>query len=215
MNNMNNMGMNNMNNMGMNNMNNMGMNNMNNNMGMNNMNNMGMNNCMNLMGMMNYMNTMGLMGNMNCNFGQYNMPMNMNQNQMNNNLMKNITGQMNFNQNNGAISTGGKEPPPEVIPRVEQSISADFYQNITNKMNLIMNASSGLTLIMPTPHNTPIKTFLRNYIKKLGLGEGVLGSSIIFLFNAEIIDVNDDKPVSFFPDNASITVIDVGNVIGA
>ena len=38
---------------------------------------------------------------------------------------------------------------------------------------------------------------------------------LTFLFNAEIIDVNDDKPVSFFPDNASITVIDVGNVIGA
>ena len=110
---------------------------------------------------------------------------------------------------------GGKEPPPEVIPRSDQSISADFYQNIKNKMNLIMSASSGLTLIMPTHPNTPIKVFLRNYIKKLGLGEGVLGHNIIFLFNSEIIDINDDKPVSFFQDNASITVIDVDNVIGA
>ena len=124
-------------------------------------------------------------------------------------------GQNNSGQNYQAV--GGK-PPKEVIPRIDKSISEDYYENINNKdkLNIVFNASSGIRISMPTPPCISIRQIIRNFIQKLGLGEKVLESDIIFIHNAEIIDVNDQRPLSdLFKNNSIIIVIDVKGVIAA
>jgi hypothetical protein len=242
MNNMNGIGMmNNMNGMGMmNNMNGMGMmNNMNgmmNNMNgmMNNMNGMGMMNNMNGMGMMNNMN--GMMNNMN-GMGMMNnmirmmntmknigMTNNLNGMKMGNSIdmiNKNMVGKNSFNPNINGNSLGSNEPPKEIIPRSDASYSVDYYKNNNqgNKLNITLKASSGLSIVMPTPPNVLMKTMKRNYIKRLGLDDSVLNGAIIFLFNAKVINYKDDiKLISEFFKNKeinTITVIDVNNIIAA
>ena len=207
MNNMNNMGMNNMNN-NMNNMNNMGMNNINN-MGMNNMNNMGMIN-MGLMGQM-YSGNMESLSQMGVNN-----PNNINMNQMNSPIIKNFVGPQTINNPLPSNSLGGKEQPKEVIPRLNKVFNADYSGGANNTFNIVMCASSGLIVTMKTPSNITIKQLIRNYLSRLGLGEGVLVNGIIFILNAEVIDVNDLRPVSsIFHNNSTVTVVDVMGVIAA
>ena len=64
----------------------------------------------------------------------------------------------------------------------KDTINADFYKNETGKLNIIMAASTGLVITMPTPPYISIKQLIRNYISKLGLGENVLDGSLVFLF---------------------------------
>ena len=225
----NNMNMNMNNQMGMNLMNNM------NQMGMNNMNQMGMNNMMQ-MAIMNFMNNIqqnGMMANMNnCgnnmfnnNMNQMGMANNMMNNNINNNMNNNMNtnnfrqmmGQMEFNRSTGINSSGGKEPEPDsVIPRMSKVLSADFFKGINDKINVVMSASSGLIVTMPTPPNVSIQQLLRNYISKLGLPENVLGNAIIFILNAEVLQINDQRPIgALIKNNATITVVDVQGVIAA
>ena len=50
----------------------------------------------------------------------------------------------------------------------------------------------------------------------MGLSESVLNGGIIFIHNAEIIDVNERRPLScFFKNNEVIIVIEVKGVIAA
>ena len=61
------------------------------------------------------------------------------------------------------------------------------------------------------------KELFIQYVKKVGIPESVIGTKIVFLFNAEKLDVNSQEPIGktfkFF--NADITVLDQGNIIGA
>ena len=196
-------------------------NNMNMNMGL--MNNMNMMNNMNNMNMMNKMNMMNNMNNMNMMNNMNNMNMMNNMNNMNNmNMMNNMNNMNNYmnNENNGKVmknrNSYKREPPKELIPRIDRSLRADYYQNSEKKINIVMAASSGLNVTMPTPINISIKQLLRNYIKKIGLGEDVLTKKgIIFLFNAHILYVYDERPIStIFKNNACITVVDAQGLIG-
>ena len=110
------------------------------------------------------------------------------------------------------------EPPKEIIPRMDKSLIVDYYIKINknDKINIIMAATSGFTIVLPTQVNISVKQLIRNYINKLGLGEGVLKDKIVFLFNANLIDINDNKQVNkVFKHNSRITVIDVYGVIAA
>ena len=193
------------------------MNNMNNmNMPMNNMNNMNMNNNM----PMNNMNNNNQMKNnfaddtmMNNNMYQQQGFMNANNTQKINNIM----GQNNFNKIENQNAVGG-QAPKEVIPRLEQSITADFYKNVNlnKKLNIVFQASSGLVATLPTPPDITIKQLIRNYLNKLGLRENVLNGDIVFIHNAMIMDVNEQTPVSTkFKNISAIIVIDVKGVIAA
>ena len=145
---------------------------------------------------------------------------------MNNNNINNINNFINMgNSNNNVktiIATGGNQTQPkekepkEILPRKKDTIKTDFYKNEIEKLNIVMATSNGFTIIMPTPPYISIKQLIRNYISKLGLGENVLNGSLIFLFNAAVIDVNDETPVCFlFKNNTAITIVDVKNVIAA
>ena len=137
-------------------------------------------------------------------------------NQMNSPLVKNIVGPQPFNIPQPSDSLGGKEPPKDVIPRINKVLNADYSGGAKNTINIVMCASSGLIVTMPTPTNITIKQLIRNYLARLGLGEGVLVNGIIFILNAEVIDVNDLRPVSsIFHNNAAVTVVDVMGVIAA
>ena len=210
------MGMNNMG-MGMNNMG-MGMNNMG--MGMNNigmgMNNMGMG--MNNMGM--GMNNMG-MGMNNTGMGMNNMGMGMNNmNQNNNNIdppMKMFMIPVVNNINNIDNRIGGKAPI-DLIPRMDKFRKADFYKGINQKekLNIVIQASTGMTVLLPSPPYISIAQLFKNYVKKINLPETVLEKSITFIFEANVVNPFDPSPISSkFKDNSRITVIDSQNIISA
>ena len=233
------MGMNNNNmsfsNMGMNNF--MGMNNnigMNNNMGMNNMgmgmNNfgMGMNNMGNVgVGMNNFcMNNMGM--NMN------NMGINMNNNNINNNQNMNINNNNSFNNNQNSALKQFNIPsvnninymegricggvPKDLIPRSNKTLKADNYKNFNSneKINIIIQASSGMHVILPSPKYITIAELFKNYLKKINLPETVLDKDITFIFEANVLNPFDQTLIGTkFRDNSLILVIDVQNIISA
>jgi hypothetical protein len=245
MNAMNNMNM--MNNMNiMNNMfnNNMNNNMMNNNMNMNFMNNMNMmNNMFNNMNMMNNMfnnnmmnnNNMNMMNNNNMNnMNMMNMNMmnlmNNNMNMMNMNLMNNSMNNMNnMNMNNFMNNSQNNNvginfyqkstEPTELIQRGNKTKIVEAYPGLqkSDRLNVVMIASSGLRLVMSTPPETPIRVHIRKYLEKLGLGEGVLEKDLVFLINATKIDVNSLDRIDTICHGIQtvITVIDVKNVIAA
>ena len=221
---MNNMGMG-MNNMGMGNNNiGMGMNNMgmgNNNMGMG-MNNIGMGN--NNMGM--GMNNIGMgnnnigMGMNNMGMGMSNMGMGMNNMNQNNNIdppLRMFMIPVVNNINNVDNRIGGKAPK-DLIPRTDKFRKADFYKGINQKekLNIVIQASTGMTVLLPSPPYISIAQLFKNYVKKIGLPETVLEKSITFIFEANVVDPFDPSPISSkFKDNSLIIVIDSQNIISA
>ena len=230
MNNMNAMNnMNIMNNMNMmNNIFNNNMNNymMNNNMNMNFMNNMNMmNNMVNNMNMMNNMFNNNMMNNNNMNMMNNNnmnmMNMNLMNNSMNNMNNMNMNNFMNNSQNNnvGINFYQKSTEPTELIQRGNKTKIVEAYPGLqkSDRLNVVMIASSGLRLVMSTPPETPIRVHIRKYLEKLGLGEGVLEKDLVFLINATKIDVNSLDRIDTICHGIQtvITVIDVKNVIAA
>ena len=217
--NMNNMNMNNMNNMNMNNMN---MNNMN--MNMNNMNNMNINN-MN----MNNMNNMNIMNNIN----------NMNINNMNNNIHQKKfqnKSKVDYQNNNRiindiqfqniiipqmSISYKNLKAPKEVLPRGDKSITVDMPfpgEQLSNVKNIVLISSSGYRVAIKMPCNKKVCELFPIYVRKLGLGEGVLGTEIYFVYDAKHLDIHDQRLISEVfktQEHSVITVIDQNNVIAA
>ena len=70
---------------------------------------------------------------------------------------------------------------------------------------------------MPTPPNVSFKQLIRNYLNRLGLSEGLLKNHIRFIVNCEIMDVNDQTPISkkFSRNNQTIAVIETQWAVGA
>ena len=149
---------------------------------------------------------------MNNNMGMMSMMKMMNM--MNNNM--NMMMPMMNNMNNN-INVNNNQQPQDLIKRGNVSETYDLYPGQGNKINVVMAASSGLRIVMPTPADVTIKQHIRNYLRKLNLGDGVLKGGLIFLINAQTMDVNSNNPMSSVcKGNASvITVVDVQNVIAA
>ena len=210
----------------------MGINNMGMGMGMNNIgmgmgiNNMGMGMGMNNMGM--GVNNMNMMNNPNMNMmnmpnmNMMNMP-NMNMNNMNQNN-NNISPLMNMfmmpavNNINNIDNRIGGNVPKDLIPRSDKFSKADFYNNINEKekLNIVIQASTGMTVLLPSPPYISIAQLFKNYVKKIHLPETVLEKSITFIFEANVINPFDPNPIcSKFKDNSLIIVIDTQNVISA
>ena len=217
---------NNMNNFNMNNfnMNNFNMNNfnMNNNMNNFNMNNFNMNNNMNNFNMNNNMNNFNMNNFMN-NFNNFN-----NNNFNNNNInMNNFMNFMNNNMNNN-IKTGVKNSPTTTNTQNSQEPEAlikrtdDFLTYETDSGSdvrpILLVASSGLRILIKISKNKTLKELFKTYAAKVGVGENVLGTKIVFLFNAETLQVGSDQKIEeIFTKNIlyTVTVVDQNNVIGA
>ncbi len=174
---------------------------------------------MNMMNMMNLMNNnnMNMMNNNNMNMMNMNM-MNLMNNNMNNMNMNNFMN--NSQNNNGGINFYQKSPEPaELIQRGDKTKMVEAYPGLqkSNRLNVVMHASSGLRLVMSTPPETPIRVHIRKYLEKLGLGEGVLEKDLVFLINANKLDVNSLARMDTICQGFQtvILVIDVKNVIAA
>lgn len=87
----------------------------------------------------------------------------------------------------------------------------------TDIVNVTLIATSGLKVVIPAQKSMPLCQLFKNYVKKVGVPESVIGTKIVFLFNAEKLDVNSTQPISdyFKSFNANITVLDQANIIGA
>lgn len=119
------------------------------------------------------------------------------------------------------------QQPKEVIPRIietrevdQKEITKNFGKTAgmgVNIINITLTATSGLKVVIPAPNNMTFKELFIQYVKKVGIPESVIGTKIVFLFNAEKLDVNSQEPInkSFKHFTADITVLDQGNIIGA
>ena len=150
----------------------------------------------------------------------------------------------NFNQNKvnqpsgatGDVYVTDPNKPKEVLPRVIKTMYVDKnemqqnFQNFNNFnnfnqfggmgndiVNITMTATSGLKVVIPAPKTMPLSDLFITYVRKVGVPDDVIGTKIVFLFNAEKLDVKSKEPLSkFFKSaNHNVTVLDQGNIIGA
>ena len=161
--------------------------------------------------MLNTQNGMNLMTNwMNSNPNLFQTYQNMNQlNNMNQNKNRmNVVSVSNneakkggiFNKNTGNLSFDASSP----------------FDN-SPKTNVVFNTQKGHTTNMIASYNMKIKDLLLNYVQRLGLGPGVMGDSLFFLFNGQKIDLNEERTVFDIglQNGGHIVVLDVKEVIGA
>ena len=219
---------------------NMYMNYMNNNNNMKMMNNVG-GNVQNPMNMMNnnfqnpmYMNTMNnniqnptnvnMMNNNNFGVNSQNSNQ-MNFNNNNNNQMifnNNNNNQMNFNNNkinDQSNNQSNKNNLEEILPREDKTLfagDANVFNQGDNIINVALNASSGLKVIVPISNSCTIEELIKKYAQRAAIPDDALGTKIIFLFNGEKLEINSQKKLSeIFKSGCVITVIDQGGIIGA
>ena len=150
----------------------------------------------------------------------------------------------NFNHNGvnqpsgatGDVYVTDPNKPKEVLPRVIKTMYVDKnemqqnFQNFNNFnnfnqfggmgndiVNITMTATSGLKVVIPAPKTMPLSDLFITYVRKVGVPDDVIGTKIVFLFNAEKLDVKSKEPLSkFFKSaNHNVTVLDQGNIIGA
>ena len=136
----------------------------------------------------------------------------------------------------GDVYVTDPNKPKEVLPRVIKTMYVDkneMQQNIQNFnnfnnfnqfggmgndiVNITMTATSGLKVVIPAPKTMPLSDLFITYVRKVGVPDDVIGTKIVFLFNAEKLDVKSKEPLSkFFKSaNHNVTVLDQGNIIGA
>ncbi len=150
----------------------------------------------------------------------------------------------NFNHNGvnqpsgatGDVYVTDPNKPKEVLPRVIKTMYVDKnemqqnFQNFNNFnnfnqfggmgndiVNITMTATSGLKVVIPAPKTMPLSDLFITYVRKVGVPDDVIGTKIVFLFNAEKLDVKSKEPLgNFFKSaNHNVTVLDQGNIIGA
>ena len=203
-------------------------------MNMNNMNNM--NNNMNNMNNNNMNNMMNNMNNMNNNISQQSL-------NNSSNLIQQSTYIKSEEQTPRDDSVYLKDK--ETIPRVKKTVyvnenelqgnsgnnfsgfSMNQNQNSfmkqygmsssTDIINVTLTATSGLKVVIPAQKSMSLSQLFKIYVKKVGVPESVIGTKIVFLFNAEKLDHNAQQPITNFfkAFNANITVLDQANIIGA
>ena len=84
--------------------------------------------------------------------------------------------------------------------------------------NIKFSDNSGHNVMISINKNRPLKDLFKEYAKRVGFPEFLLGKEIVFIFNGLIIDVNDEKNTinSLFPkDLITNTVICQKDIIGA
>ena len=146
----------------------------------------------------------------NMNFPNMNMlNMMMLQQQMMNNNMHNNMNQQNMNCNNNCNYNNNDNK--NVIPRKDNIISLnDFpYETLNNLRMICFHCMSGLRVFIRFPLNKTVKDLFILFAKKVGISEALLGKEIRFSFNAEFLNVNDNRLISeVFQDFSAITVVD-------
>ena len=173
------------------------------------------------------MNTMANWMNMNPFLIQaYNNMIQMNMNQMNMNQMN--MNQMNMNQMN--MNQSNNKMNFVKVSNSEAKSKTSIFKNLPNmnfdasspfdnspKANIVFNTQKGHTTNLIASYNMKVKDLLLKYVEKLGLGPGVIGDSIFFLFNGKKLKLNEEKTVCEcgLHNGGHIVVLDIKEVIGA
>ena len=185
---------------------------------------------------MNYMNQnnnqMNMMNNVGGNVNQMNFNNNNNQMNFNNNNnqmnFNNNNNQMNNNNNNNQINNSkdnnnfnnanNNKNPGEILPREDKTLYEGDNKgyNQGNLINIALNASSGLKVIVAISPDSTIEQLISKYAKRVGIPQDALGKKVIFLFNGGKMEVNSQEKISKnIKNGAVVTVIDQGGIIGA
>ena len=143
---------------------------------------------------------------------------NMNQfNQFNNNNQNKIgmsTISVSQEDLNQAKVTGGG-----LISNNFQNMNCDFSSpnDPTPKVNIYFKTQKGQRMNIVCPYNLKIKDLLIKYIERIGLGPGVMGSSIFFLFNGGKLDINENRDVTQMgmTSGSTVIVLDIKGIIGS
>ena len=90
----------------------------------------------------------------------------------------------------------------------------------SNEVEIIqvtLTATSGLKVVIPAPKNMPLSQLFKNYARKIGIPDYMINTKLVFLFNAEKLVPNSQRPISdyFKSFNCNITVLVLANIIGA
>ena len=143
---------------------------------------------------------------------------NMNQfNQFNNNNQNKIgmsTISVSQEDLNQAKVTGGG-----LISNNFRNMNCDFSSpnDPTPKVNIYFKTQKGQRMNIVCPYNLKIKDLLIKYIERIGLGPGVMGSSIFFLFNGGKLDINENRDVTQMgmTSGSTVIVLDIKGIIGS
>ena len=145
-----------------------------------------------------------------------------------NNFMNNFFNNNNINQNNNNINMNFTNPSfnnnmpknsgqlKELLPREDRVIQ----ENVPNfkggrNINIVLQASTGLRVMISTSEYTTIEELLKIYVKRGNLPEFVINEQIVFIFNGEqLISTPNETVGNKFTDGAEIIVADVGGIIG-
>ena len=119
--------------------------------------------------------------------------------------------QINNNQNNN----NNQQEMKSVLPRNIEIGTNEIHIENEFKRNLKFDTSTGVRVIISVSKEITIAQALKEFVKKLGLSENVIGKDLIFLFNGSQLDYKSQDLVKTLPDMAAITVFDQNNVIGA
>ena len=114
---------------------------------------------------------------------------------------------------NQAKVTGGG-----ILPKNIQGGNYDVspYDN-SLKTNICFITQKGQKMNIICPYNMKVRDLFIKYVQRLGLGPGVMGDSLFFLFNGQKIDLNEERTVFDIglQNGGHIVVLDVKEVIGA
>ena len=131
----------------------------------------------------------------------------------------NILKQNNNNNNNQAFFlnlNNQNNQQNSSIPR-NREINCDPFKNInTYKINITFESSAQFKMNMPVPVNLKLKDLFKTFVQKAGLGEGVLGKQINFIYNALYVNPFEEKTLQEYGINnfSKFLVLDVANLLG-
>ena len=145
-------------------------------------------------------------------------------NNANNNININNNNNTNFNNNqnnnvqnnnNNQNNNDNQQEMKSVLPRNIEIGTNEIHIENEYRRNLKFDTSTGVRVIISVSKEITVAQALKEFVKKLGLSEDVIGKDLIFLFNGSQLDYKSQDLVKTLPDMAAITVFDQNNVIGA
>ena len=156
-----------------------------------------------------------------CNSMQNQMPNNQNNINLNNN---------NFQapiHNTNEIYVNDPNQPNEVIPRKEETLYLNEAGEISgparlsamgmgnnNTVYVIFTHISGLKVLINAPKTMTFSQLFKNYVKKVGVPADVIGTKIMFFYNATELKVDSQEPIStrFKCSTANVIVYECGQI---
>ena len=132
---------------------------------------------------------------------------------LNNNMITTNIYQQNINNNDN----NRRKPPKEIIDRNIKNFKVENEfpnEDKNNMINIIFKVSIGLEVSILAPKFISLKELIKIFAKKVGIPEDALGKEINFVYDAGLININDQTSIDNLKNYSFITVIEQISVIG-